>query len=442
MHETGSGASNKEWDERNKKPLREDVFFGTRPFMSAPCCLIALCLSFLSNGSPSEPNDLSQSDEAALGASLVDDVEAPEGSRSFPAVRGALAGQGSANPDLSLILDTALSGFSVANPEQLGEHDPARSGFSLQQLEMHLSANVDPFLRFDSNLVFGADGVEIEEAFATTLALPCNLALRSGIFLTRLGRINATHPHMWHFVDQPLVLGKFYGGDGLRNLGAELSYLLPLPWYAEWVMSAQRSTGAAVARSFLGNARREEPRLADALYTVGLKQFHPLGPDWSLLWGLTGQTGPVAHQGRAVVAAADFFLRWRPTQAHGRQSVGLQGEVLYRDRRHVDAREAGGPRHITLGDWGGYLECVYNIDARVEVGARAEAVSGLAHDPLDPDWTQTRTRYSAQVTLYPTHFSRLRLQGLGGRVPGVEKPVLGAVLALEVVVGAHGSHAY
>ena len=54
---------------------------------------------------------------------------------------------------------------------------------------------VDPYFRFDSNLVFSQFGVEIEEAYATTLDLPANLQVRAGQFLTRFGRINATHPH-------------------------------------------------------------------------------------------------------------------------------------------------------------------------------------------------------------------------------------------------------
>jgi len=44
---------------------------------------------------------------------------------------------------------------------------------------MSLGATVDPYLRLDSNLVFSPDGVEVEEAYATTLDLPAQLQLRS-----------------------------------------------------------------------------------------------------------------------------------------------------------------------------------------------------------------------------------------------------------------------
>jgi hypothetical protein len=93
-------------------------------------------------------------------------------------------------PNLSLILDTAFAAFGGGAPDQRGAHDPSRTGFNLQQLELHASAAVDPFFRFDANLVFALFGVEIEEAYVTSLALPGGLQARAGQFLTRFGRRN------------------------------------------------------------------------------------------------------------------------------------------------------------------------------------------------------------------------------------------------------------
>src|SRR5690606_8630759 len=140
--------------------------------------------------------------------------------------------------------------FSHDEHRQTGAHDPTRTGFNLQQLEMSLGSTVDPYFRFDSNLSFSLEGVEIEEAYATTLDLPARLQLRAGQFLWRFGRFNAPHPHVWHFVDQPFTLGRLFGGEGGRGLGVELSWLLPLPWFAEVVASVQQADGEGTARSF------------------------------------------------------------------------------------------------------------------------------------------------------------------------------------------------
>ena len=67
-------------------------------------------------------------------------------------------------------------------------------------------------------------GVEVEEAYLTTLALPANLQVRASQFLTRFGRLNSTHPHAWDFTDQPLVNGRFFGGERVERRADALSH--------------------------------------------------------------------------------------------------------------------------------------------------------------------------------------------------------------------------
>lgn len=87
----------------------------------------------------------------------------------------------SVNPDMAVILDVAGAAFAGGSRDGLagGGHDPTVPGFNLQALEMHLESSVDPYLHFSSALVFGQEGVELEEAYATTLSLPQNLQLQA-----------------------------------------------------------------------------------------------------------------------------------------------------------------------------------------------------------------------------------------------------------------------
>jgi hypothetical protein len=341
----------------------------------------------------------------------------------------------SMNPDMSFIFDAAGAYFSQGEPLQLGGHDPTETGFNLQQLELHVAANVDPFLRFESNVVFGLFGVEVEEAFATTLALPANLQLRAGQFLTRLGRINATHPHAWSFADQPLVIGKFFGSEGNRGLGTEVSWLSPLPWFAEVVGSATGAAGECCARSYLGADDLTVRTPNDLLYTTALKQFFPLSDDWSILWGLSGQFGPNAsgEDNRTALYATDLYLRYRPIESAGRSSVSWQTELMWR-RSQVPSG--------LLADAGGYSQVSWRCSAEWETGARYEHVAGAPDDPLDPEWNSARHRYAAQLTYYPSHFSRLRLQGSYDAPSWRDRGVWSAFLALELLAGAHGAHGY
>lgn len=343
----------------------------------------------------------------------------------------------SMNPDISLIFDGAAAWFSKDDPQELGDHDPNRTGFTFQQLEMHLGANVDPFFKLDANLVFGEDGVEVEEAYATSLAFPAGLQLRAGQFLNRFGRRNPTHPHTWGFLDQPLVLGKFFGSEGSRGFGLELSWLVPLPWYVELVATAQ---GAGDHPGYIAEDAPVEG-LDDFLYTFALKQFFDLSDDWALQWGLSAQIGPndSGPNNRTAIFGTDLFLRWKPVGSRGRTSVDFLIEAMLRQR------EVPGD---VLVDWGGFAELRWQLDAEWALGLRHDIVSGLDPadgDPADPDhpeWTDYRQRTALAVDFLPSHFSRFRVQG-GVDARGWESKVGGfAMIGLEVGIGAHGSHAY
>ena len=77
-----------------------------------------------------------------------------------------------------------------------------------------------------------------------TTSLPYNLQLKGGQFFAAFGRLNPTHPHTWDFADTPLVNGLFFGPDGLRGVGAQVSWTLPLPWYSQLIFASQNGRGS------------------------------------------------------------------------------------------------------------------------------------------------------------------------------------------------------
>ncbi len=342
----------------------------------------------------------------------------------------------SMNPDMSFILDVAGAWFSAEEPRQTGAHDPNRTGFTLQQLELHVESSVDQVFEMDANIVFSLFGVEVEEAFATTLGLPANLQVRAGQFLTRFGRLNPTHPHSWSFLDQPIVNGKFFGGEGSRGLGGELSWLAPVPWFVEVVGAINNADGACCARSFFGGQDLGVDTPQDLLATVALKQFFELNPSWSLFWGLSMQTGPnpTGQGNRTEIYGTDLFLRYRPLSDPNRSNLNIQAESMLRRRQVPDD---------VLQDWGLYAQAVYQFALQWEVGARYEQVSGVRQgDTLDPDWISDRRRVSVQATYYPSHFSRWRIQGAYDDADWFDGPDFAIMTALEVLIGAHGAHNY
>jgi hypothetical protein len=390
---------------------------------------------------PNSTTGLSPGDLAAIEAALASDAAAASPPPAPPAPLGALSLQ-SLNPDIAFIGDVAFAYFTADEPLQAGGHDPTANGFTLQQLELSVSKSVDPYFRFDGNIVFSLFGVEVEEAYATTLALPGRVQIRAGQMLTRFGRINNTHPHSWDFVDQAFPVGRVFGGEGNRGLGVEASWLAPTPWFVEVVGSATSAAGESTARSFYGAQDLGFESPLDLQGTLAVKQFFPMGPAWSLSWGLSAANGPnpTGIGNRTDVFGTDVYLRYRPVTAGAFTVVTLQSEWFYR-RRQV-------PGDV-WSDVNGYTQAHWRFQPRWGVGARWEyggAATGLdgqgVDDTLDPDWTAARHRATAALTFWPTEFSRLRAQGAADLVGWREKTDYSAMLAFEFNVGAHGAHAF
>ena len=210
---------------------------------------------------------------------------------------------------------------------------------------------------------------------------------------------------------------------------------MPLPWYVELSAAVTGASGDATARSFFGGADDDHVQgPQDFQYTAAAKQFFHLGEDWSLFVGLSWATGPNATgQGnRTDIYGADLYLKYRPITHGSYTEVSLQVEWMLR-RRQV-------PSDV-LQDQGMYAYMLWRFARRWAAAARYEVVGGLEHDPLDAKWTETRQRLSANVTFWPTEFSRLRLQ-YAYDLPGWRAGYHAVILALEFSVGAHGAHKF
>jgi hypothetical protein len=394
---------------------------------------------------PAPPEN--QADLREIQAALAADSRAaesqapatsPSGASASPAVSGGVQ---SLNPDLSFIADFAAAAFSKDDHLQSGAHDPQRNGFNLQALELSLGASVDPYLRFDSHITFDLQGVDVEEAYGTTLGLPFRLQARLGQFLNRFGRLNASHPHTWNFSDQPFALGRVFGAEGNKGLGAELSWLTPLPWYVELVGSAMMAEGEETSRSFLNGGERTVHGPRDLELLAAAKQFFPLSDDWSLAWGMSGAFGPnpSGPGNRSAIYGSDVYLKYRPITSQSPLVLALTSEWFYRRRQ--------APGEI-IQDVSSYTELFLRFAQRWAGAARYEhgtapfgSNGGTIADPLDPDWTAARQRVALALTHYPSEFSRFRLQ-VSRDMPQWRTPIWAGFLTAELAIGAHGAHAF
>ena len=235
------------------------------PFMAGVAILLGAALLGL------PPSSWGQETNGQDAASALDEAIADLESATpaaDPQARGAamLQRPTARGPQLRLIdvsLDVLFyAGFSSENDEYIstlqgGGHDPKTRGFTLGQAELSLSGVVDPYFTAEAhilslvNSVSGESAFEVEEAFLTSTGLPVGLQLEVGYFLTEFGIINPQHPHVWDWLDMPVVNSRMFGGDGMRQGGFRASWLLPTPWFSQFHFGMQNANGVTMA-SFLG----------------------------------------------------------------------------------------------------------------------------------------------------------------------------------------------
>lgn len=329
-------------------------------------------------------------------------------------------------PDLAAVASFALvhDTYDAAGlSPRSGTTGPAgQPTFLFQELELALQAVVDPYARADVFVSFSPEGAAVEEAYLTTLSLPASLQLRAGRVYTPFGRINTTHPHTWEFLDAPLAHDRVLGNEKLGGPGADLSWLSPLPWFAELRVAAQSTA------PYEGQAER-------LTGTARLAQFFPLSDDATLGVGLSAARrgeGPGAFRD---LGGADLLLKVRP--AAGRASLTLQAELFTRKIRGEAAAGEGGP-----GGWGAYAQAFWRQDAWWGWGLRWDRapVAG-GSGGTDPFLPGAEQRWSLVGNWFATEFQRVALQASLDRRPGATAG-WEWLLHWEFVLGAHGAHPF
>ncbi|HSH92793.1 MAG TPA: hypothetical protein VK968_01470 [Roseimicrobium sp.] len=380
-----------------------------------------------------------------------------------------VARSGSAYMNISFDAIMNAGWSTAADPSaylQLGDHDPLRRGFSLRNAEIALDGAVDPYFKGFANIVLKLDSnnetsIELEETYLQSSSLPAGLQLKAGQFFAAFGRQNTMHPHQWAFVDAPLILNRTFGPDGLRNPGAQLSWLVPLPFYTEAFLGVFNGEGGT-AYSFRNGGEPDALGInryagratsgghvsgfADLLFVPRIASSFELTDNQTLLTGVSAAFGPndTGADSRTEIYGADIFWKWKPSTAQaGFPFVSVQSEFLYRRfGAAADPTAAPALPAENIRDWGFYSQVSYGFRERWIAGLRGEFVTGnnAFLDGVDV-FRGDRTRISPALTFLPSEFSKLRLQYNydRGQNFGDDHSIW---LQMEFMLGAHGAHKY
>jgi hypothetical protein len=346
---------------------------------------------------------------------------------------------------------------------EVGDHDPMQRGFNARNIELALDGAVDPYFEGFANIVFklnndNATEVEVEEAFLQTTSLPFNLQVKAGQFFAAFGRINPTHPHTWDFADYPIVAGRFLGPDGLRGVGAQISWIVPVPWYSQLILGVQNGRGGT-GYSFRNpgdgmffdrrTTDREIRGLEDFVWIPRWENSVDLSPTQVVLAGVSGAFGSNETGGnsRTQIYGADFLYKWKSANAEGGfPFVKWQTEVMYRRFEAGRGINESFPVAETFHDWGLYSQVLWGFKKGWVAGIRGDYYDAEDSQYTDDLDRQSRSRISANLTWYPTEFSKIRLQYnhdfLEPTFFLTEHDVDSVFLQFEFILGAHGAHKF
>src|SRR5437660_6235874 len=242
----------------------------------------------------------------------------------------------------------AYSSARDLNHVEVGDHDPQQRGFNARNIELAFDGAVDPYFEGFANIVFKLSNdneteVEVEEAFLQTTNLPFNLQLKAGQFFASFGRLNAVHPHAWDFADAPIVHGRLLGPDGLRGVGAQMSWTLPLSWYSQLLLGVQNGRGGTGfsfrnpgdGGIFFGRMTtdREMRGLEDFVWIPRFENSFNLSDTQTVLAGVSGAFGSneTGANSRTQIYGADLLYKWKSSHAEGGfPFVKWQTEFMYR----------------------------------------------------------------------------------------------------------------
>jgi hypothetical protein len=363
------------------------------------------------------------------------------------------------NPAIGFVGETIFSyrskGSDATGSDRAG-------GFDVWQrsLEMVASASVDPFakgyavINASADAAIGEATLAVEEAALQTTSLPGNLELKAGRFFAEFGRLAYIHDHELPFVNRPLALDEYIGGESQSD-GLQLNWLAPIPHYV--------SVTAGVGDHFGGDSPNPDHpgtfRAFDGLNFWGrLSTYFDLTPNWQLEAGVSGlwnpkeqdrggfdaftdsNGNPITERERRL-GGLDFKVSYVPLQNNQFCSFTWGTELLYSDNRYLADPDGipnnGDEFNENVGSFGLYSYVNYKWSRQWSAGFLFDWLQSAQNH------SDETTAYSPFITFALSHWNQLRLQYTHtdhNAVSGL-KPDDAVYLQWAWIIGAH-SHGW
>ena len=330
------------------------------------------------------------------------------------------------NPSIGLVGETVFS-YRSKNSDQTGSDRPGGFDVFQRSIELNVAASVDPFakgyvvINATADSATGEATLGVEEAALQTTSLPYNLELKAGRFFGEFGRLGYIHDHELPFVNRPLALDQYMGGE-TKTDGLQVNWLLPVPHYVSLTVGAGDQFGDDPNNP--GNFRH----FSEVNCFGRLSTYFGLTPDWQLETGISGLINPKTEdRGGALaqpnglgltpltlterqrrLAGLDFKFSYVPLRNNQFQSFVWGTEVLHSSNRYLfdpDGTPASGDEfNHRVGSLGLYSYATYKWNRQWSAGFLFDWVQN-AQNRRDETFA-----YSPYLTFALSHWNQLRLQ--------------------------------
>ncbi|MEA3372191.1 MAG: hypothetical protein U9Q62_00745, partial [Campylobacterota bacterium] len=309
------------------------------------------------------------------------------------------------------------------------------------------------------------EGVEIEEAYFTTTALPAGLRIKGGKFKSDFGRHNNSHHHAWNFADAPLVYEAFLGSHGINEKGAQLQWVAPIDTYLMVGLEVLQGEN----EQMFGNGEIQhdinetttddvaEAANAPSLTVAYAKTSFDIG-NTSLLAGVSYAKGdsridhlddgenPHAFYGESTLYGADLTFKHYYSSY---RSLSWENELIYRDMDGIQySGVTSGSADMNKKQAGYYTQLIYAHNQNWRTGLRYD---DIYKNNVNGNEINAGDRYSVMAEYNPSEFSRIRLQYNVNKAlfehddatdSYIQKDLKSVIVQFNYAIGAHGAHAF
>ncbi|MBD3386687.1 hypothetical protein GF407_17425 [candidate division KSB1 bacterium] len=239
--------------------------------------------------------------------------------------------QSGLNPNISMGGDffAAVSNQNCEELDTPNDFTYGNNGFFLREVELGLTAPLDPFTRGKTFISLTENELSLEEAYMEWLNLPLDMNLKIGLFNAEWGILNRYHDHALPQFDRPKVLTRFFTNGNLGGFGTAANFLLPPLLGANATLLDLTLINGGTGQSFTDQGD------LNLLTAANLTHFYDITDDLFFEWRLgsiTGYNDP-QERCRSFVTNVAMNLKWIPTDRSKYRTIDWKTEFVWGHRQ-------------------------------------------------------------------------------------------------------------